>query len=302
MKTISFYNDKGGVGKTTFSILYASWLRYKHSKKVSVIDFNKRINKYRNEELSNKQKLEILDNYNVEESWPIFEPTIEELTKYQGQQNPYSLWIHEQKMKGKFNDTDVLIIDMPGGNQTIFNSVYRGKDIGLFVVPTDKSQMSLQCTMSLNKLIKTYSKLYAPKTAIFINQIQTYVAYTKYQAVADMFIKFQYPILPDMVSFSERMKTLDKNNIIVSTLEFPDWDKEDFRGSRDLGIENLFIDITKLLKDSKDHVGTQQADLSFVDSLHKEFREDRQLTKSSFPEFEFPKEMFSEKRLSMIQK
>ena len=51
MKTVSFYNEKGGVGKTTFSILYASWLKYKHGVDVAVVDLNNRIASYRKDEM-----------------------------------------------------------------------------------------------------------------------------------------------------------------------------------------------------------------------------------------------------------
>ena len=39
MKTFSFYTPKGGCGKTTLTLLFASYLRYKKGKTVKVIDY-----------------------------------------------------------------------------------------------------------------------------------------------------------------------------------------------------------------------------------------------------------------------
>ena len=40
MKTITFFSEKGGVGKSTFSIMLASWLHHKMGVKVALADFN----------------------------------------------------------------------------------------------------------------------------------------------------------------------------------------------------------------------------------------------------------------------
>lgn len=38
MKVLTFFNEKGGVGKTTLTALFASWLAYKERQKVHVVD------------------------------------------------------------------------------------------------------------------------------------------------------------------------------------------------------------------------------------------------------------------------
>lgn len=40
LKTITFFNEKGGSGKTTFSAIFASWLCYDQGEKVMVLDFD----------------------------------------------------------------------------------------------------------------------------------------------------------------------------------------------------------------------------------------------------------------------
>ena len=40
MKTLTFFNEKGGSGKTTFCLMMASWLRYRCGYRVAVIDLD----------------------------------------------------------------------------------------------------------------------------------------------------------------------------------------------------------------------------------------------------------------------
>lgn len=39
-KIITFFNEKGGTGKTTFTVLFASWLRYDQHKEATVMDYD----------------------------------------------------------------------------------------------------------------------------------------------------------------------------------------------------------------------------------------------------------------------
>lgn len=53
MKIISFYSEKGGVGKSVHSVLFASWLQYHEGKRVCVFDLepvNYRLGQQREEE------------------------------------------------------------------------------------------------------------------------------------------------------------------------------------------------------------------------------------------------------------
>ena len=44
IKTIAFFNNKGGVGKTTLACNFASWLSIKQHKKVIVLDCDPQAN------------------------------------------------------------------------------------------------------------------------------------------------------------------------------------------------------------------------------------------------------------------
>lgn len=295
MKTVSFYNEKGGVGKTTFSILYASWLKYKHGVDVAVVDLNNRIASYRKDEMKKKKELGILDRYDAGNLWPILQPDKESLAPFKGQKMMYSLWLDNEIKRGRLKDRQVVVVDMPGSATNIFPAILIGRHVGLYLIPTFRDMMTIRASMAVNMALNMPET--KPRRAIFLNQIQTYISLEEYQAIADILQEARLPILPDMISFSERIKTIGKENIITTTMEYPDWNNPAFRGSRDLGMENLFIDVTRLLNDTPDHEGTEEVSLNFVESLEKEFRHDRSLVHSSFPEFDFPENMFPKSRL-----
>ena len=296
MKTISFFNEKGGVGKSTYTILYASWLKYKHGLDVAVVDLNSRIGQYRKDEIKYKKGLNIIDQYDLSKAWDIIAPNKEQMKKYKGQAMPLSIWLDEEIRDGMLTGKDVVLIDLPGaavGKE--FSEMLLGQQIGMFAIPTHRNMMTIRATTSTNNTINTY-KNYPVTVVNFITQIQTYVKIAVYEELANAFIKMHLQVLPDMISYSERLNTLSNANIIASTLAYPDWDNDAFRGSRDLGLENLFIDITHLLKETRDHRNTADTKLDFVNGLEKVFKAERQLMHSSFPKFDFPEDMFPEQR------
>ena len=93
------------------------------------------------------------------------------------------------------------------------------------------------------------------------------------------------PMLPDMVSHSDRMMTIDKVDIIRSTFGYPDFDSPAFTRSRDLGIQNLFIDVTRELAATEDQRRTAPSDLTFIEGLEKQ-NDGRCFTGSAFPQYE----------------
>lgn len=296
MKTITFFNEKGGVGKSTLAIMYASWLHYKFGKAVTVVDLNNRIESYRRDELEEKKSLGTAGNYDMEAIWPILAPRREDMEKFKGQKIPYSMWLDDQIKGGAMKGADVAIIDLPGsGSGKEYSSMLLGRHIGLYIIPTDRDAMTMRATLAVSNTLKVYGK--GEVYAVFINQVQSYVAMKEYEKVAEL-LKKRVPVLPDLISYSERLKTLSKVDIIKSTLEYPDFSAKAFDGSRDLGLENLFIDVTRLLEKTPDHRNTGAADLGFVHGLKKEFKDRRTLMHSSFPEFDFPEEMFPKSRRS----
>lgn len=293
MKTISFFSEKGGVGKSSFSMMFASWLK-QYEINVGLADFNMRISGYRRAEI---RKIEAMIAKNVKDvkpvdtknAWPIVEATAREILETKKNYNstfPYLEWFKNEinpDSEGRLADCDVVVCDFPGsltGGE--FAQVNLGKMLSLIVVPIERDEMTLQST---GRLVKTLEN--QDNVRIFINKAQLGLRNWRsyYMKLGASLIKRNWPVLPDMVSYSERMMTMDKVDIIRSTFAFPDFNKPEYGTNKDLGIENLFIDITRELDKCTDIKGTAETDLSFVDKLVKK-DDGRQLKGTAFPEYE----------------
>ena len=122
---------------------------------------------------------------------------------------------------------------------------------------------------------------------VFINKAQLGLRNIRamYMNLGRTLTKKGLPMLPDMVSHSDRMMTIDKVDIIRSTFGYPDFDSPAFTRSRDLGIQNLFIDVTRELAATEDQRRTAPSDLTFIEGLEKQ-NDGRCFTGSAFPQYE----------------
>ena len=292
MRLISFFSEKGGVGKSTFSIMYASWLQYKHGVRVGLADFNERISGYRNAEIANRNYL-IRKNpdaghkpFSLDGAWPIDKPAVKDINDYKrnAQKMPYYSWLRDHLNEGPLSDREVIICDFPGSlSGGEFMEICGMRMLDLIVIPTEKDEMTIQSTARLVNLLKKGVTPYC----IFINRVNLGLKSVRssFLALGPALIRNGFPVLPDMVSNSDRITTIDKVDNIRSTFGFPDFEQSEYGPTKDLGIENLFIDITRLLDSRPDLPGTAPADLSFVRSMAKT-DDGRQFKGSSFPEFE----------------
>lgn len=301
MKTISFFSEKGGVGKSSFTMLYASWLKYRHGVKVGVADFNNRISNYRDNELQNIRRAREKNpdakfpDTSPLSTWPIARATAKEIEdiRREGSMCPNSEWLNQQLTRGDLCDEQVIICDFPGslsGNE--FIEVVGMGLLGLVVLPTEKEQMTLTSTLRLWHILSEPRFRERLSSCIFINRAQVNLPNVrkKYVQFAQSLIQRNLPVLPDMIAQSDKMSTMDKVDIIRSTLQYPDFTASAYKPGNDLGLENLFIDITRELSKTKDLRNTAPADLSFVDSLVKKW-DNRQFSPSGFPEYDLNQEM-----------
>ena len=291
MKTITFFSEKGGVGKSSFSIMYASWL-HKQGIKVAVADFNNRITFYRNAEISERQKLikanpdAGIEPFRLEDTWPIINAYRSEIEPYrqEGIQLPHAAWFRDEIRKGRLQNYDIVLCDFPGSlSGKEFTDLLAMRLLNLIVIPTEKDRMTLNSTFSLANILQKNERNYC----CFINKAQLNFRHfrDKYIILGQGLAKKGIPMLPDMVTYSERMMTIDKVDIIRSTFGYPDFDKEEYEKITDLGIGNLFIDVTRELAKTEDIKDTPKADLDFIKSLEKKAN-DKSFKGSSFPEYE----------------
>ena len=293
MKTITFFSEKGGVGKSSFAIMYASWLKYKHGVKVAIADFNDRITDYRAKEITAREDLmknnPDIKPYDMKDAWPIVRALLEEIEDHK-QVNPgfpYASWLRTEIIRNRLKGYDVVICDFPGSlTSGEYSQILNCNLLNLTVIPLENETMTIKATSMVKNLLEARKDSYC----IFVNKAKVNLANLRSREIkfAKLMMEhkeFKFRMLPDMVSYSDRMATIDKPDILRTTFSFPDFDSPTFEGSRDLGIENLFIDVTRLLAEGKDIPKTEEADLSFVKELRKT-KDNRQFTGSSFPQFE----------------
>ena len=290
MKTITFFSEKGGVGKSSFSIMYASFLQ-KNGVKVALADFNHRIERYRENEIkarNNYIKLNPdagVETLDPESSWPIKTAWHKEIEPYKqdGITTPHASWFAENVRDGVFSGKDVIVCDFPGSlSDGSFKDLLITKNLCLIVTPTEKDDMTLSSTLKLNKLLKDrYNH------CVFINKAQLGLKNFRnsYLNLGKKMASLGVKMLPDIITYSERMGTIDKVDLLRSTFDYSMPETLAERGLSDLGITNLFIDVTRELAKTDDIPGTDKADLSFITNLQKT-NDGRSFNGSSFPEYE----------------
>lgn len=291
MKTITFFSEKGGVGKSSFSIMYASWLKYKHGVNVALADFNNRISGYRKEETYIRGKLidtgahPELKPFDEATAWPIVAPTMSDIhERGEISRMPFASWFDSEVHDGALQGYDVVLCDFPGsitGGE--FIQLNGTKMLGLVVVPTEKDTMTMQSTLRLTRALVKMNVNHC----VFLNKAELGLKNFRktYLDLAKILTDQGMRMLPDIVSRSEKMTTIDKVDIIRSTFGFPDFDAPQYGKGKDLGIENLFIDVTRELALAPDLPGTPAAGLTFAAELHKK-DDGRQFRGSAFPQYE----------------
>lgn len=293
-----FYNVKGGVGKSSFTKLMASFLKYKCNVNVAVVDYDSRLINYRQTEIDNlkDENPEIEKEIENRDIWPIINKDVLAIRKYKDQNLcGNSKWFGEEMKSEKWKDIDIVLIDLPGSftggeaTELILDGM-----VGMCVIPTDRDVTSIRIAGTTANMINNCKKInqkVATEITGFVNCIMNNVSKKVYCDVMEVMKSANIKVLPDMVQFSERMKKMNGPDTMRSTLNYPDWNSKAFEGSKDLGIDNLLIDILKVLARTKDIPGTRKADMSFVNRLEKSTdvqARNRQLNGSSYPELEIP--------------
>lgn len=297
MKVISFFSEKGGVGKSSMSIFYASWLYHKHGIRTALADFNDRIASLRRDEMRARQNYikenpgAALDPFNEAATWPIVSETVEDQRELRlsGIKYIHSQWLYDQTHGGALSDYDVVLCDFPGdviGGKFIEN--FAARYLSLVVIPVEKDPMTINSTFRLNNTIKKQDHT---TVCMFINKAELGMRNYRgeYLRLGKKLTKMGLPMLPDMISNSQKIGTIDKPNNFRSTFRYPDYELDSAGRPADLGLENLFIDITRLMDASPDLENTPKADLSFINGLSKT-RDGHSFSGSAFPQFELPRE------------
>ena len=289
MKILTFFNEKGGVGKSSFTMMYASWLKYVHGVKVGVADFNLRLNNYRRSEVLFRE-MYIKKNpetdvkpFSMDNIWPIVSVTERDIINLRRENKlPYGVWLNDLIMDGELADMDVVLCDFPGSlSGREFLEVKAKNLLNLVVIPVEREQQTITTTFKLNRLLEGYNHcMFLNKAELNLPNIRK-----KYIEFARELKRSGWPMLPDLIVNSTRMGDMDRVDDMRSTFAYPDFSQPQYGNSKDLGIENLFIDITRELDKTADIDKTGTADLSFINNMVKK-NDGRQFTGSAYPQYE----------------
>ena len=158
MKTFSFFSEKGGVGKTTLTILFAAYLAYAKGFKVKVIDAEAptfRINRFRQiDEQNLKTEGSVL--YNYSKARELFQPyPIECWGKEVNMYTRQDLNDFIRKVQVEVNDDkfDYLLIDFPAGysEMTPIRGLSMNELLDLAYIPTSTEGQERRAAYRIGK-------------------------------------------------------------------------------------------------------------------------------------------------------
>lgn len=163
MRTFSFFNEKGGVGKSLHTVMFASFLAYECGAKVLVIDFehpNPRLDKARADELTKlSDPSSALSRYvnshgGLKSLYEIFTPLKDQDFSYNKEQATElreSVWSLISS-----NKYDYILFDFPGllmENSPAYDCIVHGQ-VDLVAVPFDTEPMTRRASLMTCSLIQ----------------------------------------------------------------------------------------------------------------------------------------------------
>ena len=228
MKIIAFFSEKGGVGKSSYTLLYSSWLKYKHGIKVAVADFNKRLTEYRKDEIVAMKKMGTYDENLIKNAWPIIPVDVQAIRAY-GEKNPaYAMWLKEIITNGEFKDMDVVLVDLPGSVSSMeMLQLVKYRIVKMVFIPFDKEMQALSAAISIKNCLERVPQ--CRYCGFFIKVQTSYGSKQEYVKTMKFLEDSGIPVLPDMISFSERMAKFEKLDMIRTTFSYPDWESKAVR-------------------------------------------------------------------------
>lgn len=163
MRTFSFFNEKGGVGKSLHTVMFASFLAYDCGAKVLVVDFENpspRLDKTRADELKKlSDPSSVLSRYvnshgGLQELYDICTPLKDQdfnYNKEQAEELRESIWTLISTSK-----YDYILFDFPGllvENSPAYDCIVHGQ-VDLVAVPFDTEPMTRRASLMTCSVIQ----------------------------------------------------------------------------------------------------------------------------------------------------
>lgn len=252
MKTLTFFNEKGGSGKSTFCLMMASWLRYKVGARVAVLDLDDpmhSINELRQVDLdclrsSSKELLRFVPQDCVpERDWyPVIPAAVDG-----GEKDQLML---ESLVRSLGGDYDYVLVDF-GGSFSDGDAVIRfmrSHLLDLMVIPVYSDE-----TVLLSALELCYrSDMIGQRKAVFWNRVTRSERpdgeRDRLRPLSDLFTREGHvlldTIIPDLVMFRRDPRTW---RFIRSTACWPQQNVDAICPD----LESLFSEVLSLLENRK---------------------------------------------------
>lgn len=227
MKVITFFSIKGGTGKTTFNLLFASYMKYYLGKKIMFIDLDSpAYNAYhiRQREIQESKCVEdlyVLDRLGVE--------NIKDATRI------------ASSIRG-VKDVDYLIIDFPGSFNTgdAITAFARMGVLDLVVIPLEVDKMILSSSISLARTFKAMGQ----KTLLFFNRVYPTEKPEVYDELSQVFVGESFKVSMHRVKNTLKLRRdSGAANSMRSSVCFPE--KQILKSNP--AIIGLFQEITECL-------------------------------------------------------
>lgn len=210
---VALSNQKGGVGKSTFTVLLASYFHYLKGYNVLVVDCDypqHSISTMRNWEVGNIEKNVHLQNQLVEQfgasgrkAYSILNSTPEEARETAGR------FLEKSEL-----DYDLVLFDLPGTVNVpgVFQSVI---NMDYVFTPITQERMAMRSSMSFVLAIREYMHRHkdVPLRGIhmFWNRMDKRVSKDLYNGYTEIFRSLKLPVLETVIPSAERYKKRLRN-------------------------------------------------------------------------------------------
>ena len=263
MKLVTIFSGKGGVGKTTMSILLASWLKYEKKERVVAYDFESPESRMMNKRNTDLSLLKMKDQTLMKLSdGNDFYPMGAIKGKPQGYTEGDLRKIADSIARAKDTGEGYIICDFPGrfeAKEAVYEITRRGL-IDLMVFPIQQEDQSVASMLSVNKILKEPGFINGPSgkstqdvlcfwNMVTKNDIHKEASKQQYEL---MFSMMGIPVSKTRIRYADTVKRSASAPVFVTTTvcypkqfmlrAFPPEQGQDYPY-----IENLFMEIKERL-------------------------------------------------------
>ena len=206
MKSISFFSAKGGTGKTTFNMLFASYLKYELGKRVLFLDFDApEYNCFFTREREMEAGTRTEDWYEIDCVEDQSARNIERLA---------------EMLRSLEDSIDYVVMDFPGSfsrTDAVCTLALKGA-IDLIVIPVDLDEITLNSGKALAQTLAEFGQ----ESLLFFNRVQWMHKAEVYDSLTQWFEGKGIRVSRSRIKATTLLtRDSDKKTFLRSTMTFP---------------------------------------------------------------------------------